>query len=138
MSGTAQFTHTPPVPRASDAKSTAFLQRIELRDGRLTIGHAVWHLIDLNDGVVQLVELTVDPKLQRRGHASVLLNESIAQARAACRLRRVPLRRLWVALEQKSQVVARAFLTRHGFHHTASVADLLRDQDLLVYVRSFD
>jgi len=138
MSASSQFIHTPPLPRAPDARSASFLQHIELRESRQSIGHAVWHLIDFDEGVVQLVELTVDPKLQRRGHASALLSESIAQARAACKLKRVPLRRLWVALEQKSQVVARAFLTKHGFHHTASVTDLLRDQDLLVFVRSFD
>ena len=138
MSAPVQFIHTPPLPRAIDARSNSFLQRIDLRDARHPIGHAVWHLIDLDEGVVQLVELTIDPKLRRRGHAGALLNESIAQAKAMCKLRRVPLRRLWVALGQKSQVHARAFLTRHGFHHTSSVTDLLRDQDLLVYVRSFD
>jgi GNAT superfamily N-acetyltransferase len=138
VSVAAQFTHLPPLPRAIDARITSFLQRIELRDGRITVGHAAWHLTDLDEGVVQLVDLTIEPKLQRRGHAGAMLNEAIAQATALCKLKRVPLRRLWVALEQKSQVLARAFLTKHGFHHTSSVPDLLRDQDLLVYVRSFD
>ena len=133
-----QFTYIPLLPRAINAKSNSFLQRIELRERRRPIGCAAWHVIDLDDGVAQLVELTVEPTLQRRGHGSALLNESIAQARTVCRLKRAPLRRLWVALGQKSQVIARAFLTRHGFHHTASVTDLLRDQDLLVYVRAFD
>ena len=138
MSVAAQFTHTPPLPRAIDAKLTSFLQRIELRAGRVTLGHAAWHLVDIDEGVVQIVDLTVDPTLHRRGHAGALLNEAIAQARALCMLKRFPLRRCWVALEQKSHVRARAFLTKHGFHHTSSVPDLLRDQDLLVYVRSFD
>ena len=138
MSAAVRFVHIPPLPRAINATTTSFLQRVELRDGRQAIGHAVWHMIDLDEGVVQLVELTVDHELRRRGHAGALLTESIAQAKAVCKLNRVPLRRLWVPLEQKSQVHARAFLTKHGFHHTASVNDLLRDQDLLVYVRSFD
>ena len=136
MTATPRFVHAPPPP----AKPVAtFLQRIELRDARdQRIGAAVWHLNTVDEGVVQLVELTVDPKLRRHGHAGALLNEAITQARSVCRMKRVPLRRMWVALEQKGQVLARSLLTKHGFHHTSSVTDLLRDQDLLVYVRSFD
>ena len=136
MTANTRFVHAPPPP----AKPVAtFLQRIELRDARdQPIGAAVWHLSSVDEGVVQLVELTIEPKLRRHGHAGALLNEAIAQAKSVCRLKRLPLRRMWVALEQKSQVLARSFLTKHGFHHTSSVTDLLRDQDLLVYVRSFD
>ena len=136
MTANTRFVHV----LAPPAKPVAtLLQRIELRDaqGQL-IGAAAWHLNCVDEGVVQLVELTIDPKLRRQGHAGALLNETIAQARSVCRMKRVPLRRVWVALEQKTQVLARAFLTKHGFHHTSSVTDLLRDQDLLVYVRSFD
>ena len=136
MTAGARFVHTPPGPPPKPVAT--FLQRIELRDARQLVGEAVWHLNSMDEGVVQLVELTVDAALRRKGHAGALLNEVIGQARAVCKLRRVPLRRIWVPLEQKSQVVARSFLTKHGFHHTASVTDLLRDQDLLVYVRSFD
>jgi ribosomal protein S18 acetylase RimI-like enzyme len=138
MSASTQFIYTPPVPRAANGKLSSFLQRIELREGRHVLARAAWHSIDLDDGVVQLVELNVDATHQRRGHASALLNETIAQSRALSKLARVPLRRIWVAIGQKSQVIARAFLTRHGFHHTSTVNDLLRDQDLLVYVRAFD
>jgi N-acetylglutamate synthase-like GNAT family acetyltransferase len=136
VTANTRFVHAPTPP----AKPVAsFLQRIELRDaqGQL-IGAAAWHLNSVDEGVVQLVELTIDPKRRRQGHAGALLNETTAQARSVCRMKRVPLRRVWVALEQKTQVLARSFLTRHGFHHTSSVTDLLRDQDLLVYVRSFD
>ena len=136
MTVNTRFAHAPPPPAKPAA---SFLQRIQLSDARgQLIGAAVWHLNTVDEGVVQLVELTVDPKLRRQGHAGALLDESIAQARSVCRMKRVPLRRMWVALEQKSQVLARSFLTKHGFHHTSSVTDLLRDQDLLVYVRSFD
>jgi GNAT superfamily N-acetyltransferase len=136
VTANTRFVHAPAPP----AKPVAtLLQRIELRNaqGQL-IGAAVWHLNSVDEGVVQLVDLAIDPKLRRQGHAGALLNETIAQARSVCRMKRVPLRRVWVALEQKTQVLARAFLTRHGFHHTSSVTDLLREQDLLVYVRSFD
>jgi ribosomal protein S18 acetylase RimI-like enzyme len=54
------------------------------------------------------------------------------------RSRKVRARRLWVAVEQRNQVIARAFLTHMGFHHTSTIRDLLSDQDVLVYVYSFD
>jgi hypothetical protein len=48
------------------------------------------------------------------------------------------LRRIWVAVGHKNQVIARAFLVAHGFHHVASLTQLLRDQDALIYTRTFD
>jgi hypothetical protein len=35
-------------------------------------------------------------------------------------------------------VIARAFLTAQSFHHTSTLKDVLRDEDLLIYVRAFD
>lgn len=126
----------PSLPKAFSGES--FLQRLEIFHGKTRLGHAVWHLSSADEGVMQLVELQVQPDHRRAGHASVLLNDAIAQARALCKLRRVPLRRMWVPVEQKSQVLARSFLTRHGFHHTSTISELMKDQDVLVYVRSFD
>jgi ribosomal protein S18 acetylase RimI-like enzyme len=133
-----RFAHDPPPPPRTVDAQTSFTQRVELLDGKRFVGGALWHLPAGNEGVVQLVELVVHPDLRRHGHAGALLNEVIAQAKALCRARRQPLRRVWVGVEHKTQVIARSFLTKHGFHHTATIADLLRDQDLLVYVRSFD
>ena len=106
--------------------------------GRRLVGHAAWYAPATDVGVVQLVDLSIADADRRQGHASALLGEVIAQSRALCRQRGVPFRRLWVAVEQKSQVLARAFLTRHGFHHTATIPELMKKQDLLVYVKSLD
>ena len=62
----------------------------------------------------------------------------IEQAASYGNARGVPTRRLWVSVEQKTQVNARAFLTRHGFHHVATIHELLAKQDALVYLRSLD
>ena len=62
----------------------------------------------------------------------------VEQARPFFRSRGGKLRRLWLSVEQKTQVNARAFLMKHNFHHTASVSDLLKGQDALIYTRAFD
>jgi len=62
----------------------------------------------------------------------------MAQGREWQRRRGSKLRRVWVGIEQKSQVIARAFLTSRGFHHIATVDELYRDQELMVYVKSMD
>ena len=134
----SRLTHDPPLPRRASPTDSGFVQRIELHDGRRLVGRAVWHLWTGGEGVVQIIELTVEADARRQGHAGALLNEAIAQARALCKLRGCALRRVWVPLGHKSQVVARAFLTKHGFHHTSTIPDLFRDEDLLVYIRSFD
>jgi hypothetical protein len=61
-----------------------------------------------------------------------------AQVQAYFRARRIVPRRLWIAVEQKTQIIGRSFLTGLGFHHVATVSNLMKDQDALVYTRSFD
>ncbi len=45
--------------------------------------------------------------------------------------------KMWLAVGHKSQVIARAFLTKHGFHHVSTTQNVLRGEDLLVYVKSW-
>jgi hypothetical protein len=133
--------HDPPLPSPAQLRACenrGFLQRVELLDGRTCLARAAWYAPATDSGVVQLIELTAHPHHRRGGHASTVLGEVIAQSRALCKLKRRPLRRLWIAIEQKSQVLARAFLTKHAFHHTVTIPDLMKGQDVLVYVRSFD
>lgn len=131
-----RFTYSPPV----DLPPTegGFVQCVELRDDRSLVGRALWHLPCHADGVVQIIELSVDPAQQRQGHGGRLLNEVLHQARRLASSRGTVVRRVWLMVEQKSQLRARAFLTRHGFHHTSTASNLLRDQDLLLYSKSFD
>lgn len=131
-----RFTYHPPLEQAK--RDAGFVQRIELHDDQRRLGRALWHLPSRDDAVVQIIELQIEPTHQRIGHGSRLLNEVLRQAVLLARTRGTPLRRAWVMVEQKSQLRARAFLTRHGFHHTSTASNLLRKQDLLLYSKSFD
>src|SRR4051812_34954401 len=135
----SDFNHQPPLPsRLPPHEREGFFQTIQLRDGDELLATARWHAPMGQQGVVQLIELVVAPAHCRHGHGSSLLREVIQQATALHKLKKLRLRRLWVSVEQKTQVIARAFLTQNGFHHTATINELLADQDALVYVRTFD
>jgi ribosomal protein S18 acetylase RimI-like enzyme len=133
------FNHDPPLPPSFPRDThTGFAQSITLHEADQPLALARWHAPSGEQGVVQLVELTVDPAHRRRGLGSALLREVIQQATALHQLKHFRLRRLWISVEQKTQVIARAFLTQHGFHHTATIKELLDHQDAMVYVRTFD
>lgn len=103
------------------------------------IGIARWAITaPAQDGVVQLVDLTISPAFRREGYARQLLDQVLTEARDYLRSRKSTLRRLWTAIAQKDQVIARSFLTGQGFHHISTVDNLFKDQDLLIYIRTFD
>jgi GNAT superfamily N-acetyltransferase len=130
------FTADPPLcPKPSDA---LFAQTIQLKDGDRTLGQARWCITALGHGVVQILELTIEAKHRRAGHGRRLMRELIQQARACHQSRGESLRRLWIGVGHKSQIIGRSFLTAEGFHHVATTAGLLRDEDLLIYVKSLD
>jgi GNAT superfamily N-acetyltransferase len=130
------FVHQPIVPVAPT--SAGFVQQITLNESRLPVGRITWFMPANDDGVMQVLEMQIDPAHRRRGHASRLLGEAVAQARLLCKHRGIQLRRTWIAIEQKSQVVARAFLTKQGYHHTSSATNLLKNQDLLLYQKAWE
>jgi ribosomal protein S18 acetylase RimI-like enzyme len=131
------LTIQPPV--VSALKGAPFVQHLRLGPEDAPLATAHWHApANLSEGVAQLLDLAVSPTHRRQGHAGRLIREVIVQASAYYRSRRVKLRRLWLAVEQKHQVIARAFLTSHGFHHIATVKDVLKDEDLMIYSKSFD
>ena len=104
-------------------------------DGHL-IGRATWVVTEPGEGLVQLLSITIDPAHQRRGYGRRLLHGLYDAARG--QLEGVPLRRVWVCAGNKAHVIARAFFTGEGYHHVGSNSGVWRDQDLLVYVKSFD
>jgi GNAT superfamily N-acetyltransferase len=134
--------YDPPLPAkgAGPAPGAPFIQSIQcLNAGGIVMGKAIWHAPDgAADGVFQILHLQVRPELRRQGLGGRLLEASIIQATQWHRARRIPLRRAWLSVEQKSQVIARAFLTQHGFHHIATASNLHKDQDALIYIRAFD
>lgn len=135
-----EFRCNPPLPDhpASDAD---FAQSITLMIDEQEAGILRWHAPadeEASQGVVQLLTLRIGEPHRRRGLGGDLLNAAIKQARAWHTRRGGKLRRIWIAVEQKHQIIARAFLTGHSFHHTTTITGVCRRQDLLVYVRAFD
>jgi ribosomal protein S18 acetylase RimI-like enzyme len=126
------------VPSITQPPQQPLLQRVDLREGGTIVATAHWHVPIGKEGVVQLLDLTVVPEHRRKGHGSTLLMALQEQAVQYGRISGIPTRRIWVSVEQKTQINARAFLTRHGFHHVATIKELLAEQDALVYLRSFD
>jgi GNAT superfamily N-acetyltransferase len=130
----SSFQYDPP-PSQSDG----FLQTVRLVDDGEPIATARWHAAPGDaDGVVQILDFRVDPSRGRRGHGKRLLAAVIEQCLVYHKLRKRPLRRLWLTLHHKRHVIARAFFLSQGFTHTATIKDVAADGDLLVYVRTFD
>jgi GNAT superfamily N-acetyltransferase len=116
-----------------------FLQTIRLTDGDKAVGQARWiSAQEVTEGVVQIVELTVTPAHRHKGHGRLLMEAVTLQCRDHFKLRKSRLRRIWLALDQKRHVIARSFLMQYTFNHVATVNELLKDEDLLIYMRSFD
>lgn len=128
----------PPLPPTA-AGSGPFVQSLRLMEGKIVIAAARWHSgTTTSQGVVQIIDLAVAPEHQRKGHGARILKECYRQATDFYKARKAKLRRAWIAVEQKRHVIARAFLTQQGFHHVGTVQELLRDEDLLIYSRTFD
>src|SRR5688500_4392649 len=109
-----KLTAHPPIPSAPSPGP--FVQTLTLADGPTPIGLARGHTTaSAAEGVVQLLDLYVQPPHQRQGHGGRLFKELIAQSTAYFKLHRSRLRRIWAAVEHKDHVTTRAFLTAHGF-----------------------
>jgi ribosomal protein S18 acetylase RimI-like enzyme len=129
----------PPAPPPRSKSEGSFHQIIRLVDGPETIAQAHWQCGgDISEGVAQILELTVSPARRRQGHGRKVMDAITAQAKAYFQSRKVPLRRIWITLEQKRQVIARSFLMKFGFHHVGTVHEMLKDEDMLIYMRTFD
>ena len=127
----------PPLPRAKSRDP--FLQTLKLTVGSDPIAQARWLCsTDPAQGVAQLLDLTVHPDHRRQGHAHRLMEALTQQAQTYFKNQKSRLRRIWTPIEQKHQVIARSFLMQFGFTHVGTVSELLRDEDLLVYMRTFD
>ena len=128
------FTHDPPTaPRAG------FIQTIRMLENDRSIGLARWHAADDSpDGVIQILDFNIEPAYRRQGHGKRLMAALVDECLAYSRARRQPLRRLWLTVRQKKQVIARAFMLSQGFSHIATIRDLLEGEDALVCIRTFD
>ena len=116
-----------------------FLQSIRLMEGDKVIGEARWISgAEGSEGIVQILELSVIPEQRRKGNARRLMDVLTSQALDHFKSRKNKLRRMWLVLAQKRHVIARSFLMKYTFHHVGTIGKLLRDEDMLVYMRTFD
>ena len=129
------FAFEPPLPTIAPA---AFVQTVRITDEGAPVGTATWSIPATDNGVLQILTLEITTPHRRQGHAKRLLNEVLKQGNALCRLRKKKLRKAWMIIRQKEQVVGRSFLTGQSFHHVSTIGNLLKDEDALVYVRAFD
>lgn len=126
--------YDPPLP---GRPGEALVQTVRMRSGEREIARGTWRGSGAQ-GVAQVVDLQVVKEGRRKGVGGVVLGAMIEQMKQYFQRRGGRLRRVWIGVEQKRQVQVRAFLTHEGFHHTQSLTGLLRDEDLLVYVRDLD
>ncbi len=131
------FNYDPEIP--AKPPTAAFVQTIALQSDGKAVGVIRWHSpADAEAGLVQILDITVSVGLRRAGKGRKLLEAAIGQARELHRRRKSHVRRVWISVEQKAQVIGRAFLTSGGFHHVGTVNGLYLDQDLMIYVKSLD
>jgi ribosomal protein S18 acetylase RimI-like enzyme len=128
---------SPPVASSSGA-ALAFTQQLSLLHGGRSVATLRWHCRDPRDGIIQILDLTVAPDVRRQGIGRLMVKGAIEQARNYHAARKLPLRRAWLLARQKSDIIARAFLTSIGFHHVASLSDFLEGEEGLLYTKSFD
>ena len=132
----ADYSHAPPLP--PKPSNEGFVQTVRLVVSSKTIGAARWHVRPgAADGVAQLLDLTITGRA-REGYGRQLMAEVVKQTRLYFKARGSHLRRIWIAVEQKGQVMGRAFLTEQGFHHVATLQEVMHAQDTLLYMKSFD
>jgi ribosomal protein S18 acetylase RimI-like enzyme len=130
------LSYDPPVPTTP---INGFVQTIRLQRSGKEVGHARWHIPgDGHDGAVQILELTVGINHRRQHHGQTLYDAVLGQIRKLFKAHKIKPRRIWMNLEQKDQVVGRAFLTKQGYHHVATIPTLLSGQDAMVYLVSLD
>ena len=127
-----ELAYDPPLDQLGDLSS---VRTIRLLDDGKPAGQACWHYSA--PGIVQILELELPRSRQCKGLGAQILDAMIAQAQSHARKRRQPLRQVWMAVRQKSQVNGRAFLTDHGFHHVGTIPKILPDEDMLIYLKSY-
>ncbi len=129
------FAFEPPLP---PVPPDAFVQTVRIREEGQPIGSATWSIPSIDNGVLQILTLDITAGHRRQGNAKRLLLEVLKQGTAYCKLKKKKLRKAWILVQHKEQVIGRSFLTGQSFHHVSTISNLLKDQDGLIYVRAFD
>ena len=131
---TANIRLSPPI---SATTTLPVIQKIELLEAGDVIASATWFTTG-TDGLIQLLSVEVALDHRRRGVGSRLFAVLLKEANLFFRSRGGRLRRVTACAEQKSHIIARAWLTHLGFHHVQTLTNTLKDQDVLVYLLGCD
>lgn len=124
-------------PPISATTTLPLVQTIELLEAGQVIASATWFTTG-TDGLIQLLSVEVAPDHRRRGVGSRLFDVLKKEANLFFRARGGSLRRVTASAEQKTHIIARAWLTHMGFHHVQTLTNTLKDQDVLVYLLGCD
>jgi len=126
-------------PAGTKSSADVFNQSVRLMEGEEVVAQARWQVTaGAAQGVVQILEFTVSPGRRRKGFGRQLMDAVTRQAKEHLKARKSKLRRVWMTIEQKGQVVARSFLMQFGFNHVGTISEVLKDEDLLIYLRTFN
>ncbi|MGC4032139.1 MAG: hypothetical protein QM754_10485 [Tepidisphaeraceae bacterium] len=88
--------------------------------------------------MIQIADIHIADGHRRQGNGSTLLKKVYAEAAEFFTALNIKPRRCWILIEQKRHVVARAFLSRHGYQHVSTLSAVFRGQDGMLYQKSFD
>lgn len=131
-----EITTDPIIPPKPDDRP--FVQAVRLTDGPTPIAHGYWHASPTRLGAIQIVDLYVEKSHRRRGMGRQILRAILDQGIEYHRRQRRTLRQVWFPIAQKKEIIGRAFLAEHNFHHVATISEMLSDEDILVFKRSLD
>jgi len=90
----------------------------------------------LNDGVVEIVTLGINPKFQRQGIARELLLKLISQAKIYFSEARYKLRVLYLFMERNNKV-ARKFYEFMGFREISLIPAFYPHDDATIWIKYF-
>ncbi len=131
-------TKSEPVQTEKPSPAEDLLHAIEVNQGKGRVAHLLWSPGGLaSEGCCQILDIQVAEPLRRQGLGTRMMEQLVSDARAWFVARESKLGNLWIGVAHKNHIHARAFLTRHGFHHKGTLEGLTRGQDVLVYIKSY-
>jgi len=102
------------------------------------VGKLIWFAPAPGHGVVHVLHCHIDPAHQRRRHGTELFRQMQNQASQFFKSHGFRTRRIVVTVDQKSQINARAWLSKLGFHHIQTLQNISPGEDALVYLLGQD
>lgn len=126
------------VPPANADVALPFVQTIELtNDAGVRLAHAIWFTTG-RDGQIQLLHVEVEPNERRRGVGTKLFGLLKREADLFFRSRGGRLRRVHTQAAHVDDIVFRGWLTKQGFHPTNTMTNVLKEQDVMIYLLGCD